>query len=277
MRERRTPYYKAPRANGNAKETYYELINTMPTGVCMRLTGLTTHQAVQEAAHLNGPQLLEGLREAINGWLKELQTLLQEAAMDGMVHVDAPNVFHAPLAVGCMEICDLKKRTKPAGLGAMRKKLKGTYYEALCCRMHETENIKQKRMPTWVGVHRLVCWAINGPPPTDMLMKHCMHSCNNPPCCNPLHLAWGAVKQNLSRNKELSGVQWLRNAAKQHLRIQDHQHLDQLVVLAKQHVIDMGNLVMEQGGQAWWDDDDWRTAWIVHFFAHKTMQYIDGT
>ncbi len=160
----------------------------------------------------------------------------------------------------------------------MRKKLKGAYYEALCSRLTEvdTDVAKHKRMPTWVGVHRLVCWAINGPPPPNMLMKHCMHACNNPRCCNPLHLAWGDVKHNLSRHPQRSATQWLRNAAIQHLRMGEHQRVEDFVVLARQHVINMGNLVMEQGGQAWWDHDEWRTALIVHFFAHKTMQYIDG-
>jgi hypothetical protein len=25
---------------------------------------------------------------------------------------------------------------------------------------------------------------------------HCLHSCDNPPCCNPAHLRWGSPKEN---------------------------------------------------------------------------------
>lgn len=31
----------------------------------------------------------------------------------------------------------------------------------------------------------------------DPLDKVGMHYCDNPPCCNPLHLSWGTPKQNV--------------------------------------------------------------------------------
>ena len=43
--------------------------------------------------------------------------------------------------------------------------------------------------------HRLVCEIVHGAPESK---QEVLHSCDNPPCCNPNHLAWGTRKQNVA-------------------------------------------------------------------------------
>lgn len=43
-------------------------------------------------------------------------------------------------------------------------------------------------------VHRMVCEAVHGTPPTPQHMA--LHLCNQPLCYNPDHLYWGTKKQN---------------------------------------------------------------------------------
>ena len=45
--------------------------------------------------------------------------------------------------------------------------------------------------------HRLVLWAIKGPPPTSMMYPVAMHTCNNKSCLNPMHMMWGENKDNI--------------------------------------------------------------------------------
>jgi hypothetical protein len=42
-------------------------------------------------------------------------------------------------------------------------------------------------------VHRFVYEQINGPIPEGLRV---LHTCDNPPCCNPMHLTLGTVAQN---------------------------------------------------------------------------------
>ena len=43
--------------------------------------------------------------------------------------------------------------------------------------------------------HRTVCVLAHGPAPRG---AHALHSCDNPPCCNPAHLSFGTARDNLS-------------------------------------------------------------------------------
>ena len=43
-------------------------------------------------------------------------------------------------------------------------------------------------------VHRLVCIAVHGNPPTETHLA--LHRCNTPRCINPEHLYWGTKKDN---------------------------------------------------------------------------------
>lgn len=49
---------------------------------------------------------------------------------------------------------------------------------------------------TVVRAHIYSCEQEHGPPPNpdDVVL----HSCNNPPCCNPDHLSWGTQAQNVA-------------------------------------------------------------------------------
>lgn len=45
-----------------------------------------------------------------------------------------------------------------------------------------------------VVASRISCFMANGNPPEGL--KNALHSCDNPPCCNPNHLRWGTPKDN---------------------------------------------------------------------------------
>lgn len=44
--------------------------------------------------------------------------------------------------------------------------------------------------------HRLTCLIFHGPPPSES--HFALHSCDNPPCCNPKHLRWGTHDENMA-------------------------------------------------------------------------------
>lgn len=52
-----------------------------------------------------------------------------------------------------------------------------------------------------VGAHRVACELAHGPIPDGMVV---MHSCDNPPCCNPAHLSIGTYKDN-GRDMNIKG------------------------------------------------------------------------
>lgn len=48
---------------------------------------------------------------------------------------------------------------------------------------------------TTSGPHRIACWLVNGNPPTGK--THACHRCDNPPCCNGMHMFWGDDGDNI--------------------------------------------------------------------------------
>jgi len=53
-----------------------------------------------------------------------------------------------------------------------------------------------------IYAHRLVCWALVGPPPRREWRKHVvMHLCHNKSCLHPHHLHWGTCQQNRAREQ----------------------------------------------------------------------------
>ena len=46
--------------------------------------------------------------------------------------------------------------------------------------------------------HRIVMWAIKGPPRDSMRCPVVMHKCNNKKCLNPMHMKWGEQAENMS-------------------------------------------------------------------------------
>lgn len=57
-----------------------------------------------------------------------------------------------------------------------------------------------------VYAHRVACERAHGAPVEGQVA---MHSCDNPPCCNPAHLTWGTQQQNIqdswARTRRRSG------------------------------------------------------------------------
>ncbi len=49
--------------------------------------------------------------------------------------------------------------------------------------------------PRWMTAHRYAWILTNGQPPEGM---HLLHTCDNPPCCNPAHLQLGTHLENMA-------------------------------------------------------------------------------
>lgn len=45
--------------------------------------------------------------------------------------------------------------------------------------------------------HRVICELTYGPPGPDEVV---LHSCDNPPCCNPGHVRWGSQSENVQES-----------------------------------------------------------------------------
>lgn len=54
-----------------------------------------------------------------------------------------------------------------------------------------------------VRANRHALFITSGPPPFDDAIS--LHSCDNPPCCNPAHLRWGTHKENVDDRKMRRG------------------------------------------------------------------------
>ena len=58
-----------------------------------------------------------------------------------------------------------------------------------------------------VTAHQVAAFLIHGEPPLNK--GHSCHTCDNPPCCNGLHLFWGGNKDNAidAKRKGRTGLQ----------------------------------------------------------------------
>jgi hypothetical protein len=67
-----------------------------------------------------------------------------------------------------------------------------------------------------IGAHRLVCWAVHGPPEEEnMVARHEVEGCEQRlACCSPLHLVFGTYQQNrqdVEAQKRRKDLQCQRN------------------------------------------------------------------
>jgi hypothetical protein len=76
---------------------------------------------------------------------------------------------------------------------------------------------------------RIACFLEHGPAPE--LKPHALHSCDNPPCCNPKHLRWGTQKDNASDAKE-------RNRLKNPPRVWDNPIWKERALSVKKRGVD---------------------------------------
>ena len=103
---------------------------------------------------------------------------------------------------------------------------------------------------------RISCILAHGEPPEGL--KNALHSCDNPPCCNPAHLRWGSQLDNVSDAKE-------RN---RHVNPPDtHSHAEwnakRLAAMPKGESLHNQTLT----------EDKAREIWRLHF-EHKTASDI---
>ena len=64
----------------------------------------------------------------------------------------------------------------------------------------------RKNMGHISGAHRVAWTFVNGPIPAGLQIRH---SCDNPPCCNPVHLLLGTYADN-EADKKARGRTWMQ-------------------------------------------------------------------
>lgn len=74
----------------------------------------------------------------------------------------------------------------------------------------------------WEYAHRLVLWAMCGPPPPEINFPVAMHICHNACCLNPLHLVWGEHRENVNKNTIEQDIATAQRVANQWSRL----HID---------------------------------------------------
>lgn len=107
-----------------------------------------------------------------------------------------------------------------------------------------------------VVASRISCFLAYGPPPGGL--KNALHSCDNPPCCNPNHLRWGTQKDNVSDAKERD----------RHVNPPD-THSNQEWNEKRLEAMPRGNGVWNQS----LTEETAREIWRLHF-EHKTASEI---
>lgn len=78
----------------------------------------------------------------------------------------------------------------------------------------------EKGRRTCTTAHRVMLIAFAGPPIDDSL--EAMHTCDNPPCCNPMHLRWGSTAANLEDARRKGRLDWqLGRKRRPHTRVRN--------------------------------------------------------
>jgi hypothetical protein len=114
-----------------------------------------------------------------------------------MIRIRGRAAMEQALWPGCMQL-DPKKikatnKAEKRGRGLLVHRNPPPYYK-----VRLTEPVKG--LAIFEFLHRLVLWAMKGPPPSDIVVPVAMHSCDNGKCVNWRHLSWGEKEENLNWN-----------------------------------------------------------------------------
>lgn len=112
------------------------------------------------------------------------------------------DAFAKPLDAGdtCMWASLAMVRAHPSMLMATRaghnknSKTGGSYLRVA---IGEQPGVRGK--PVYERAHRIVAWAMFGPPPREIAQPVAMHTCGDKTCLNPRHIVWGERAENVSR------------------------------------------------------------------------------
>lgn len=99
--------------------------------------------------------------------------------------------------------------------GAKEANAKGIYQASVGGYVQVYLGIDEHGNPILEYAHRLVSFAIFGPPPFSTLGMQIMHTCSHRDCLNPTHLVWGTPWQNAQNSAEV----YATLALEQHTRL----------------------------------------------------------
>jgi hypothetical protein len=147
----------------------------------------------------------KGEEERIGALLDSLGNVLEDRAASWPDHPTWPRLrgrdcFSRPLAdprqVPVCMCFDPEKVRQAKHMQVITKYLKLQLGSIVFGRGH--------RKPVREWAHRVVLWAVYGPPPCGMAKPVAMHICNNPACLNPEHIIWGEDAANKKKQEALT-------------------------------------------------------------------------
>ncbi len=102
-------------------------------------------------------------------------------------------------------------------------------------------------------VHRVIYEKLCGPIPKD---KPCvLHTCDNPKCCNPIHLYVGTHQDNMDdmikRNRSSIGIKRYCAKLTEKDVLEIRQSKETLVILAKRFNVSFGNISHIKNHKKW--------------------------
>mgnify|MGYP002129446951 CR=1 FL=1 len=140
-------------------------------------------------------------------------TEMVEEELAGSAALAAPLTKQVPGQPRPVPQCMLLDKTKVAGTRHVwqEDKLRVAYLRVDLGWVREETGVKP--IPVCEYAHRLVLWAMHGPPPRALTEQGgavvAMHTCHNPMCISPSHLVWGKDEENRGPNADDHALQML--------------------------------------------------------------------
>jgi hypothetical protein len=161
-----------------------QLVNSI-TGLLDNIGGLLHHKALTRQV-LGNPRLPRLENKVVAGSVALASPLPPQ--QQGGATTDATN--QGP--------CMLLDKTKVAATPHVWWKAGGQQYLKVgLASVKEGDGVTKPTL-VYEYAHRIVLWAMHGPPPANLMEPIvAMHTCHNPRCINPNHLVWGHEYSNL--------------------------------------------------------------------------------
>lgn len=196
-----TPFYTS-----NNAQDWSGLLRSMPRKLQDSVLGVCDRTAQPTDAWSPGQSTLLSLQDAVRQLLDFIGNTLQDIAVlmsaDPLAGGDAERLApgHEALATPLGKEPTLEQCCMVPDEAIVRNTRHINFDKS-----HAYVLVKVARRPKRLGgwlqerAHRIILWAMHGPPPAGLCRPVAMHLCHNRRCINPQHLVWGEDRENRRR------------------------------------------------------------------------------